>query len=55
MNRRTKIAAIVALVLLIEGGVAFAQSNGQRPPFNLDDQYPGPYAKLDPQFSVTML
>jgi hypothetical protein len=46
MNTGIKIAAIIALVLLIAGGVAFAQStgdSGQRPPFNLDEQYPGPY------------
>ncbi|MDR0474084.1 MAG: hypothetical protein LBH43_10490 [Treponema sp.] len=42
MNKKMKIAAIVALVLLIAGVFAFAQStgdSGQRPPYNLDEQY----------------
>lgn len=47
MSTRTKIAAVIAaLVLLIAGGIAFAQSTGndgqQRPPFNLDRNQ-GPY------------
>jgi hypothetical protein len=47
MNTKTKIAAIVAVVLLIiAGGIVFAQSSGngnQKPPYNLDENYPGPY------------
>jgi hypothetical protein len=47
MNTRAKIAAIAAVVLLIVGGIVFAQTSGngsgQKPPFNLDENYPGPY------------
>jgi hypothetical protein len=47
MNTRTKIAVIAAVILLVAGGIVFAQSSGndgQRwPPFNLDENYPRPY------------
>jgi hypothetical protein len=47
MNTKIKIAVIAALVLLIAGGVVFAQSTGndgqRRPPYNLDENYPRPY------------
>jgi hypothetical protein len=46
MNTKIKIVVIAALFLLIAGGLAFTQStggSGQKPPFNLDEQYPGPY------------
>jgi hypothetical protein len=46
MKTRTKIAIVLALILLIAGGIAFAQSTGngdQKPPFNLDQNYPGSY------------
>jgi len=46
MAKKTKIAVIAALILLIVGGLAFAQSTGngrQRAPFNLDRNMPGPY------------
>jgi len=46
MTTKMKIAAIAAVILLAAGGIAFAQSSGdgrQRPPFNLDENYPYPY------------
>jgi len=46
MTSKMKIAAIAAIILLIAGGIAFAQSSGnggQKPPFNLDENYPRPY------------
>jgi hypothetical protein len=46
MNTKTKIAVIAAVILLIAGGITFAQSTGnggQRQPFNLDENYPRPY------------
>jgi hypothetical protein len=45
MNTRTKIAAIATVILLIVGGIVFAQSTGngdQKPPFDLDENYPRP-------------
>jgi len=45
MGKKTKIAVIAAVILLVTGGIAFAQSSGngrQRPPFNLDQNYPRP-------------
>jgi len=45
MTVKMKIAAIAAIILLIAGGIVYAQSNdngGRKPPFNLDDNYPRP-------------
>jgi hypothetical protein len=46
MTTKTKIAVIAAVILLITGGIVFAQSTGnggQKPPFDLDENYPRPY------------
>jgi uncharacterized membrane protein len=45
MNTKTKILVALAVILLIAGGIAFAQSAGngdQKPPFNQGQNYPGP-------------
>jgi hypothetical protein len=39
MNTKAKIAVVVAVVLLIAGGIAFAQSTGNG---NQGQNYPGP-------------
>ncbi|MDR2716783.1 MAG: hypothetical protein LBB89_01775 [Treponema sp.] len=47
MNTRIKIAVIAAVILLITGGIVFAQSTGnggRKPPYNLDENYPRPYS-----------
>jgi hypothetical protein len=46
MTTKMKVAVIAAVILLVMGGAVFAQSSGnggQRPPFNLDQNYPRPY------------